>query len=56
MIDIQSDSVLKKKSFKSAVEPFQNVPVSLPPNAPHQTMRDNHLDNIITMMTKFFLI
>ena len=56
MIDIQSDSVLKKKSFKSAVVPFQNLPISLPPNAPHQTMRDNHLDNIITMMTKFFLI
>ena len=53
MIDIQSDSVLKKRSFKSAN--VKTPVVSLLPNAPHQTMRDSHPDNTIMMVTKISL-
>ena len=40
MTNIQSDSVLKKKSFKLATTHLESSKhqVSLPPNAPHQTI------------------
>ena len=56
-IDIQSNSVLKNKSFKSAIILLGSSKhwLFLPPNAPHQTMRNSHPDNTIMMMTKFSL-
>ena len=44
MIDMQSNNVLKKKSFKLSIvlsKIFKTPVVSLPSNAPHQKMRDS---------------